>query len=76
MRNGAALSGALRYVLADESCGKYFDFGVVDGACDCVPTGQTECTQADAENYHVQLGQETSKNHQKPSFLIVLVGLP
>lgn len=46
----------LRYVLADESCGNYFDFGVVDGACDCVPKSQTDCKEADAENYHVQLG--------------------
>lgn len=45
-----------RYVLAEKSCGKYFDFGVVDGACDCVPQSHTECQEADAENYHVSLG--------------------
>eukprot|EP00913_Durusdinium_trenchii_P013602 g12772.t1 len=48
----------LRYVLADESCGNYFDFGVVDGACDCVPKSQTDCKEADAENYHVYLVQK------------------
>lgn len=46
------------YVLADESCGNYFDFGVVDGACDCVPKSQTDCKEADAENYHVYLVQK------------------
>ena len=45
-----------RYVLAEKSCGKYFDFGVVDGACDCVPQSHSECKEADAENYHVYLG--------------------
>ena len=43
-----------RYVLAEKSCGKYF--GVVDGACDCVPQSHSECKEADAENYHVYLG--------------------
>eukprot|EP00437_Effrenium_voratum_P021056 CAMPEP_0181454058 /NCGR_PEP_ID=MMETSP1110-20121109/30042_1 /TAXON_ID=174948 /ORGANISM="Symbiodinium sp., Strain CCMP421" /LENGTH=398 /DNA_ID=CAMNT_0023578391 /DNA_START=86 /DNA_END=1282 /DNA_ORIENTATION=- len=46
------------YVLNDASCGKYFDFGVVDGACDCVPKEQTNCKEADAENYHVYLVQK------------------
>ena len=56
--HGVQKSGA-RYVLNDASCGKYFDFGVVDGACDCVPKEQTNCKEADAENYHVHLSLQT-----------------
>ncbi|CAE7490841.1 MDN1 [Symbiodinium necroappetens] len=46
------------YVLNEASCGKFFDFGVVDGACDCVPKVETNCNQADADNYHVYLIQK------------------
>lgn len=52
------MKACFEYVLAEKSCGKYFDFGVVDGACDCVPQSHSECKEADAENYHVYLIQK------------------
>lgn len=41
-----------KYVLNEQSCGRYFHYGAADGVCDCLPPAVV-CAREDASYYNV-----------------------
>jgi len=49
---GSNLAACTAAVAANSMCGSFFSYGIVDGFCDCVPCGETSCTQQAFANYN------------------------
>jgi len=46
------LAGCATAVAANTLCSNFFNYGTIDGYCDCVPCGATSCTQTAFANYN------------------------
>jgi len=49
------------HVKSTDGCGEWFDYGITDGWCDCVPLESGNCTSAGYSGYNVYLLQAASE---------------
>ena len=50
---GNNMAACEAFVLSTPDCGRWFDYGVSDGWCDCVPKSASSCTENSAAGYNV-----------------------